>query len=114
MDNQKNDRYYIEKVIENINAVIKYTKELSYIDFVSNPIIIDATMFRLVQMVENIMHISKEYKEKHYSIKWGQIIGFRNGIVHDYGKTDYSIVYEIISSDIYKLKNDLEEDILIK
>ena len=60
-------------------------------------------MFRLVQMVENITHISKEYKDSHKNIKWGQIVGFRNGIVHDYGKTDYSIVYEIVSKDIYEL-----------
>ena len=45
-------------------------------------------------------------------IKWGQIIGFRNGIVHDYGKTDYSIVYEIVSKDIYELKENLESIVL--
>ena len=56
MDNRKNDRYYIEKVFENISR------------------------------------ISKEFRERHSNIKWGEIIGFRNGIVHDYGKTDYSIV----------------------
>lgn len=112
MDNKKNDKYYIEKVIENIDAIILYTKGLEYNDFINNPLVLDATMFRLVQMAENITHISKEYKEVHSNIKWGQIIGFRNGIVHDYGKTDYSIVYEIISCDIYKLKADLEENIV--
>lgn len=66
-------------------------------------------MFRLVQMIENITHISREFKEKHSQIKWGQIISFRNGIVHDYGKTDYSIVYEIVSYDIYELKEILIE-----
>ena len=113
MDNIKNDKYYIEKVIENIDTIILYTKGLDFSEFIGNPLLIDATMFRLVQMVENISRISKEYRESHNNIKWGQIIGFRNGIVHDYGKTDYSIVYEIISSDIYNLKEDLEEDILI-
>lgn len=111
MDNKKNDTYYIEKVIENIEAILKYTKDLEFEDFINDPIIIDATMFRLIQMVENITHISKEYRDFHSNIKWGQIIGFRNGIVHDYGKTDYSIVYEIISSDLFKLRSDLLEDI---
>lgn len=46
----------------------------------------------------------KYYIDK--TIELGQIIGFRNGIVHDYGKTDYNIVYEIISSDIYLLKEE--------
>ena len=44
----------------------------------------------------------------HSNINWGQIIGFRNGIVHNYNKTDYSVVYEIISKDIYILKDNLD------
>ena len=36
MDNKKDDNYYVKKIIDNINAIINYTKELSYEEFVSN------------------------------------------------------------------------------
>ena len=111
MDNKKDDKYYINKVIENINSIITYTKELTYKELLNRQIVIDATMFRLVQLVENINHISKEYKLLHSNIEWGNIIGFRNGRVHDYGKTDYNIVYEIVSRDIYELKKELEKEL---
>ena len=107
MDNIKSDEYYISKVKENINVIIEYTASKTYDEFVSDGFLIDATMFRLVQMVENLNFISDEYRNKHPKIAWKDIIGFRNKIVHDYGKTDYSIVYEIISSDIYLLKEEL-------
>ena len=68
-------------------------------------------MFRLVQIAENIKGLSDEYKKSHASIPWGLIIGFRNGIVHDYGKTDYSIVYEIIKYDIHDLKEKLDKNL---
>ena len=55
MDNKKNDKYYAEKAIEQID-----------------------------------------------------IIGFRNGIVHEYGKTDYKTVYETITQDINELKEVLK------
>lgn len=112
MDNIKDDRYYIIKVIENIDAIISYTRDLSYIDFVNNYIVIDAVMFRLIQMSENISHISNYYKMLHTEIRWGQIIGFRNGIVHNYGRVDYSIVYEIISKDIIDLRKVLSQTVL--
>lgn len=112
MDNIKDDRYYIIKVIENIDAVVSYTRDLSYIDFVNNYIVIDAVMFRLIQMAENISHISNYYKMLHTEIRWGQIIGFRNGIVHNYGSVDYSIVYEIISKDIIDLRKVLSQTVL--
>ena len=107
MDNIKNDKYYIDKVKENIDAIISYTANKSYDEFVSDGLLIDATMFRLIQMIENLNQISDEYKQEHSKIAWRQIIGFRNKIVHDYGKTDYNVVYEIISSDIYQLKEEL-------
>ena len=110
MDNRKDDLYYISKVIENIDCIIKYTKDLTYEEFADNEVIIDATMFRLIQMVENITHISKEFKDSHPSIEWGLIMGFRNGIVHDYGKTDYTIVYEIVTEDIPNLKIQLSKE----
>ena len=31
-------------------------------------------------------------------------MGFRNGIVHEYGKTDYVIVYETATQDIDELR----------
>lgn len=47
---------------------------------------VDATMFRLQQMIEHIKELSTDFKEKHPEIPWIDIIGFRNRIVHDYGK----------------------------
>lgn len=38
-------------------------------------------------------------------------MGFRNGIVHEYGKTDYSEVYSIVKEDLYSLKVLFEESL---
>ena len=107
MDNKKDDKYFISKVIENIDAIISYTNKCSYDEFMDDELLIDASMFRLVQMAEYVGRISESFKLAHSNIAWGEIMGFRNGIVHDYGKTDYSIVYEIVSLDIIKLKEEL-------
>ena len=100
MDNRKDDSYYANKAIENINAIKRYIKDKSYEEFVSEEELVDAIMFRLIQLVENIKNLSDDYKNRHSEIPWGKIIGFRNGIVHEYVKTDYSIVYETITTDL--------------
>lgn len=53
----------------------------------------DAVMFRLIQLIENIKGISREFKNSQPLVPWGQIVGFRNGIVHEYGKTDYTRLF---------------------
>lgn len=66
-------------------------------------------MFRLIQLIENIKGISKEFKNSQPLVPWGQIVGFRNSIVHEYGKTDYTIVYEIITDGLDQLEDVLHK-----
>ena len=112
MDNVKNDAYFMRKAIEDIETIEKYTKGISYEDFIKDGKTLDAVMFRLVQMIENIKNISDEFKEKTMPITdWGKAMGFRNGIVHEYGETDYTIVYEVITRDIQVIKELFKENI---
>ena len=108
MDNKKNDKYYAEKAIEQIDVIDRYMAGKSYEQFITNSQLLDAVMFRLVQMIENIKNISSNFKDNNPQIPWGDVIGFRNGIVHEYGETDYVTVYETITNDIYNLKTVLE------
>ena len=107
MDNIKSDKYFIIKAVSDIDLIKKYVGEKSYDQFVNDDLLVDAVMFRLIQMVENLKNLSDEFKNANPKIHWGEIIGFRNGIVHEYGKTDYSIVYEIIEDDLDELRKAL-------
>ena len=107
----KNDTYYMEKALNEIEIIISYTQGLSYEEFMSDGRNIDATIFRLQQMIEHIKHLSLDFKSRHDFIPWGEIIGFRNGLVHEYGKTDYTTVYEVVSQEIYVLKQLFESNL---
>lgn len=101
----------MEKALSDIEVIISYTKNKTYEEIMSDGLLVDGIMFRLIQLIENIKNISEEFKASHSEIPWGDIMGFRNGIVHEYGKTDYSTVYEIVSRDIYQLKELFETNI---
>ena len=101
----------MEKALSDIEVIISYTKNKTYEEIMSDGLLVDGIMFRLIQLIENIKNISEEFKASHPEIPWGDIMGFRNGIVHEYGKTDYSTVYEIVSRDIYQLKALFETNI---
>ena len=104
----KDDLTLMEETLTEINWIISYTKDCSYEQFINDQKTIDAVVLRLEQMAEKIKKISPEFKEKHNEIPWGEIIGFRNGLVHEYGSTDFSTVYEVATQDIYQLKELFE------
>ena len=108
MDNKKDNSYYFSKVIENIDIIKEHLNNETYEEFINDGKTIDSVMFRMIQLVENIKNITSDFKDSHPEIKWHRIIGFRNGIVHEYDKTDYSIVYEIITINLADLRNLFE------
>lgn len=103
MNNLKNDKYYALQIIENINKILFYVSNKTIDEFLSDNKLMDAVMFRFVQLIENIKRVSEEIKIKNPDIPWEKIIGFRNRIVHEYGKTDYSVVYETATQDLNQL-----------
>ena len=107
MVNQKNDEYYKNQALIHIEAIIEYTKDISYDEFIHSELLLDAVMFRFIQMIENIKLISDSFKNEHLEVPWGQIMGFRNGIVHNYSDTNYEFVFEIVKNDIFVLKEIL-------
>lgn len=107
----KSDAFFMKHALAEIELIKKFTFGLSYNEFMSDIETIYATMFGLQQLVEHIKNISLEFKEQHCEIPWTDIVGFRNRIVHEYGKTDYATVYDTITKDIYQLKELFEASV---
>lgn len=109
MDNIKNDKYYLDKILENLTFVIKHTKDISLDEMGKNPLLIDSIMFRLVQISENSDRLSSEFINKYGNIPWKSIKGMRNRIVHDYGMVDLSIIYNTVKNDLPKMYRILKD-----
>ena len=109
MDNVKNDRYYLNKMVADLEFMIEQTKGKTSDEIEGNPLLMDSIMFRLVQIAENGEKLTQTFKEEHKEIKWKAIKGMRNRIVHDYGFIDMTIVYDTITSSIPELYEQLKD-----
>lgn len=110
MDNIKNDRYYISKIIKDLEFVTEKMHNVSIEELNANEILLDSMLFRMIQISENSKKLSETYKQAKKSIPWNAMYGIRNRIVHDYGNVDLSVVYETLKYDIpelyFVLKNE--------
>ena len=100
MDNVKNDKYYIDKILVDLEFLIEHTKNLTKEDIETNELLLDSIMFRIIQISENSTKLTDEFKENNKSIPWVSLKGMRNRIVHDYGEVDYSIIIDTVLIDI--------------
>ncbi len=53
MDNKKDNKYYVKKIVTDLAFIIKHTNGLTQADLDRNEILLDSVMFRLIQISEN-------------------------------------------------------------
>lgn len=110
MDNTKNDKYYIEKIISDLKFIIEQTEGKSREEIEENVLLIDSIMFRIIQIAENNSRLSEEFKIRHSEIPWMAIKGMRNRIVHNYGVVNMSIVYDTVTRGIPEMYRKLVDN----
>lgn len=103
MDNVKNDAYYIQKIIKDLEFIVAHMRDIDIEELDKDEVLLDSMLFRMIQISENAKKLSDEYKIMHFNIPWSALSGLRNRIVHDYGNVDLNIVYETLKSDIPEL-----------
>ena len=95
---------HIEQAITTIqNYVVGETAE----SFCKNSLLHDAVLFQFTVMGEAIIHVEEEKLGK-YDYPWYKVRSFRNLITHEYFNIKLSAVWQIIETELPKLKNILQ------
>lgn len=108
MKNNKDDAYYLKKIVTDLDFIIAHMQGVSLPDLEKNEVLLDSMMFRLIQIQENAHNLTDAYKMANDSIPWTDIAGLRNRIVHDYGNVDLEVVYETLTNDIPWLRSEIK------
>ncbi len=61
MDNIKDDRFYLEKVVTDLKFILDHTQGMTQAEMEENELLIDSIMFRIVQMAENGAKLSGRF-----------------------------------------------------
>lgn len=100
---------FVEDILDSIDKIESYIKNLSYDDFIDNQMVIDAVIRNLEIIGEAANNIPKNIRNKNSNIPWKRIIGLRNIVIHGYFGIDLSIIWEIITKNLPKTKPSIIE-----
>ncbi|MDP2925605.1 MAG: DUF86 domain-containing protein [Nanoarchaeota archaeon] len=105
--NEKNDLAFIEHILESINAIKEFSKNISKEELISNRLKQSAIVREIEIIGEAVKNISEILKNKHPEIEWKNIVGTRDKMIHHYFGVDLNIVWDIIKINLPDLKDKI-------
>ena len=78
----------------------------TYEEFINDFNALDSILFHLIQIGEICTNYSDEFCKQYDYIDFKNIKGLRNIVVHDYTGIIYNEIFDIVCSDLPKLKDD--------
>ncbi|MCL2312330.1 MAG: DUF86 domain-containing protein [Firmicutes bacterium] len=107
---KRNPILLLNDIIESGNLIAEYTTEFEkFEDFISDRKTVDAVIRNFEIIGEAANRLPENFKNKHISIDWQRIRGFRNRVVHEYFGIDYEIVWRITKYFLPEMISELKQ-----
>ncbi len=103
----KNDSVYIKHILDSIDAITDFSQGMDKSELKTNRMKRSAIVREIEIIGEAAKNVSSDTKNKHSQVKWKEIVGTRDKMIHHYFGVDADIVFSIVKSDIPILKKEL-------
>jgi len=104
----RDDIVFLEDILECIEKIQQYVHGLSEKEFEENAEKQDAVIRRIEIIGEAVKNISANTRSHYPLIKWREIAGMRDVVIHQYFGVSIGLVWRVAISDLPKLKPEIE------
>lgn len=107
MKGRFSDRQRIEHVLDAITEIEQYTQGQTLIEFSQDSMMRFACIKQIEIIGEACNHIDVSIREAFPEIEWRNIVGLRNLLIHEYFGVDTILIWDVITTNIPQLKEQL-------
>ncbi|MGL1833275.1 HepT-like ribonuclease domain-containing protein [Rhodocyclaceae bacterium SMB388] len=90
------DADYLEHIRDAISKIQRFTDGKTEADFRTDDLIQDAVIRNLEVIGEAVTKLSPELKQRHDDVRWNEIAGMRNRLIHAYMNVNLEIVWNTV------------------
>lgn len=105
----RDEKLYIDDILDSINKIENYIQDIDYEDFICDMKSIDAVIRNLEIIGEATKNISETFKNRYPDVNWKDPMRMRDRLIHAYFGVDLGIVWETVKFRIPELKRQIEK-----
>lgn len=105
------DKDRLEHILAAIDRVLRYTKEKTYKDLITDDMMYYAVVKNIEIMGEAANMLTSEFTDLHSETPWKMVRGMRNYIVHEYFQIDDAVVWDVVTNNLPELRKQIVKDI---
>ena len=100
-------RLYIEDILDSIEKIESYIKDVDEKEFLKNTQVQDSILRRLEVIGEAVKKIPSNIRSSYTEIPWKNIAGLRDVLIHEYFGVNINRVWKLAKYDLYSLKQQI-------
>lgn len=104
----KDDKVYLRHILDEIGFLLRESEGKSFEEVIGDEVRKRAFVRSLEIIGEASKNLSDEFKAKHSHIKWRDIAGLRDKLIHHYFGVNWERVWDVIQKHIPKLKEQID------
>lgn len=104
----KLEQVFLKHILDEIDFLIRQTKNLEFEDFMKNEILKRACARSLEIIGEAAKNLPADFKKKRKDIEWKKIAGLRDKIIHYYFGVNWDILWDVIKNQLPRFKEQVE------
>jgi uncharacterized protein with HEPN domain len=108
----RSSRLYLQDILESIERIDEYTKELDESQFSKNDEAQDAVMRRLEIIGEAVKNLPRQLTDEFPAIPWRKVAGMRDMLTHEYFGVEPAQAWKTIKADLIPLKEAVQKMLL--
>ncbi len=103
----RREELYLADMLEAADAIGRFLLETEQHSFIANDLLRSAVLHKLAVIGEGAARLSDAFRARHPQIEWGDIVAFRNIIVHAYFSVNWPIVWVTATQDVPELRQGI-------
>lgn len=100
---KKQDKSYLLDIAKLCQTILRLTDTMTEVDFQNDERTQLAILYEITIIGEVVKRLSSDFRDRHSEVKWRQIAGMRDRLIHDYDEVKLDLIWEVIKTNIPEL-----------